>query len=70
MYLNGRGVASDLKLAHVWFGFAADQGDTIAQESVDLVTLGMTIAELAEAEALAQEWQQRIDAARDDLAGS
>ncbi len=60
MYMNGRGVASDLKLAHVWFGFAAEEGDTIAQESKDLVILGMTPAELAEAEALSARLRQRI----------
>ena len=62
MYMNGRGVASDLKLAHVWFGFAAEEGDTIAQESKDLVILGMTPAELAEAEALSARLRQRIAA--------
>ena len=70
MYLNGRGIAADLKLAHVWFGFAAAQGDTIAQESMDLVSLGMTRAELSDAEALAQDWQERIDAAQRDVTGS
>ena len=69
MYLNGRGIAADLKRAHVWFGFAAAQGDTIAQESMDLVSLGMTRAELSDAEALAQDWQERIDAAQRDVTG-
>ena len=57
LYLRGQGVSQDYVTAHMWLNLAAAQGNDAAREARDLVAENMTIAEIAEAQRRALEWQ-------------
>ena len=61
MYRKGQGVPQDytvaLKWAHMWFNLAAAQGHEQARENRDIISDGMTPAQIAEAQRLAREWK-------------
>lgn len=59
MYVNGQGVPQDYVRAHMWFNFAAAQGDSVAIKNRDLAASMMTAAQIAEAQKLARECEQR-----------
>jgi TPR repeat protein len=59
MYSDGRGVAQDFVLAHMWFSVAAAQGHKIAPQNRDLVAGKMKPEQVAEAQRLAGEWQPK-----------
>ncbi len=64
MYLLGRGVSQDYVQAHMWFNLAASRSPPgedhdKAVKGRGMVAGGMTPAQIAEAEKLAQEWQAK-----------
>jgi uncharacterized protein len=59
MYGLGQGVQQDYVQALMWFNLAASQGYSEAKKGIDLVTDGMTSAQIAEAKRLAREWKPR-----------
>jgi len=59
MYTKGEGVPQDYILAHYWFNLAVAQGLEKARNALDLVTGQMTPAQLAQAQQLASDEQQR-----------
>ena len=60
MYYDGLGVPQDYVRAHMWFNLAAVQGDSDAVKNRDLTASKMTAAQIAEAQKLARECEQRI----------
>ncbi len=59
MYYRGNGVLQDYKLAHKWFNIASAQGDAEARRALSLITVMMTREEVASAQELAREWQNK-----------
>ena len=59
MYAKGQGVAQDYVRAHMWFNLGAVSGDTNAVKGRDIVATTMTAQQIAEAQKLARECQQR-----------
>jgi TPR repeat protein len=59
LYHEGRGVPKDARLAYYWVRVAALQGDTVAADALPPLRAQMTEAQVAEAEAQAQDWMQR-----------
>ena len=66
MYATGQGVPQDDVESHKWRNLAASRatGDQQKQftEARDLLAQQMTLAQLAEAQQLAREWQAAFDA--------
>ncbi len=63
MYRKGQGVPQDytvaLKWGHMWFNLAAAQGHEQARENRDIISDGMTPAQITEAQRLAREWRPK-----------
>ena len=59
MYANGQGVPQDYVRAHMWLNLAAAQGDSVAVKNRDLAAKIMTAAQIAEAQKMARECEQR-----------
>ncbi|MDO9312787.1 MAG: tetratricopeptide repeat protein [Nitrosomonas sp.] len=59
MYANGQGVSQDYVRAHMWLNLAAAQGDSVAVKNRDLAAKIMTAAQIAEAQKMARECEQR-----------
>jgi TPR repeat protein len=59
MYANGEGVAKNFVLAHMWWNLARAQGHEKASELVELLVKEMTKEQIAEAQRLATEWQEK-----------
>ena len=62
MYAKGEGVLQDFLQAHAWMNLAAGQGYKRAAEHRDRVATRMTPAQVFEAQQLAAELRDRIDA--------
>ena len=62
MYAEGEGVPQDFLQAHAWMNLAAGQGDKRAAELRDRVATRMTPAQVFEAQQLAAELRDRIEA--------
>jgi TPR repeat protein len=62
MYVAGRGVASDLIQAYVWFDVAAANGDQDAVRRRGLLDWELTKKEFAEASKLAREYSEKYRA--------
>ncbi|HXF67351.1 MAG TPA: tetratricopeptide repeat protein [Burkholderiales bacterium] len=56
LYHEGKGVERDPLRAYFWVRVAALQGDEVAQRALELVARGMSAAQIAQAEAQANEW--------------
>ena len=56
LYYEGKGVPKDARQAYYWVRVAALQGDTLAAETLPKISDGMTVAQIAEAEAQAAAW--------------
>ena len=54
MYINGRGVLKDTRLAHMWYNIAGANGSEIAREQRDTIEDDMTNAQIARATELAR----------------
>lgn len=59
LYHEGKGVPRDARQAYYWVRVAALQGDTVAAEALIRLRENMNGAQVAEAEAQAQDWMQR-----------
>jgi len=59
MYLNGHGVIQDYVRAHMWSNLASAQGIATATANRDIAAKLMTSQQVAEAQMLARECQQR-----------
>jgi TPR repeat protein len=59
MYGNGQGVIQDYVRAHMWFNLAAARGHSNAVKNRDIAASEMTPAQIAEAQKLASECEQR-----------
>ena len=57
MYDNGRGVARDDVLAHMWLSLSVAQGNQEAAKNRDILARRMTPAQLVQAQKLAREWK-------------
>ena len=57
LYRWGQGVSHDYVTAHMWLNLAAARGNDAAREARDLVAENTPIAEIAEAQRRALEWQ-------------
>ena len=55
-YAKGWGVIRDLTKAYMWFTLAAREGDENARENRDDIAAAFSAAEIALAEAMAQNW--------------
>lgn len=56
MYLRGTGVLQDFSQAHMWFNIASSQGHKRAGGYLEMLTIGMSIGQVAEAQKLAREF--------------
>lgn len=61
MYAKGEGVLEDYVQAYTWFILAAAQGEERAFKLKDELRLAMTSEQVAEAQKLAAELQERIE---------
>jgi len=66
MYYKGQGVPQDYVLSHMWLNlaaskFPASEGEKreIAVENINIVASEMTLAQVTEAQRLAQEWKPK-----------
>jgi len=59
MYYLGQGVIQDNVYAHMWFNIAASTGGEDAVSNRDIAASRMTLAQIAEAQALARECVQK-----------
>jgi TPR repeat protein len=59
LYHEGKGVPKDARQAYYWIRVAALQGDTIATDTPPKISDGMTVAQIAEAEAQAAAWMRQ-----------
>ncbi|BCA53845.1 hypothetical protein W02_09850 [Nitrospira sp. KM1] len=59
MFTQGRGVAQDYVQAHMWYNLSAAHGERRAAESRDNLAKQMTPTQVAEAQKLAQEFEQK-----------
>ena len=59
MYGNGQGVVQDYVRAHMWWNLAAVKGDADAVKSREVVAAKMTTQQIAAAQKLARECQDR-----------
>lgn len=69
MYEEGHGVSQDLLKAVKWYKLAALQGGKEAAKKLDSLLPQMKPEQVAEAEHLVQEWQERRRRAREDESG-
>lgn len=61
MYYDGEGVPRDYVLAYAWANRAAAQGRRLAQELRAKLQLAMKPGQIAEAQALSREFQDRTE---------
>jgi TPR repeat protein len=59
VHVNGRGVLQDYVVAHMWFSLAAARGDTKAAEHRDMLAKDMSPAQLADAQKMARDFNQK-----------
>jgi uncharacterized protein len=59
MYAHAVGVPRDYVTAYMWWTLAAERGDDAANAGLNGIVGQMTPEEIAEAEALAGQWQPR-----------
>ncbi len=59
LYHEGKGLERDPVRAYFWIKVAALLGDDLAQESLKKVSSGMSSAQIAEAEAQANDWMKK-----------
>ncbi len=59
MYASGDGVDKDYKLAYMWFDLAAAKGKHKAVQYRNTCASQLTLAEIAEARSLAEEWKSK-----------
>jgi TPR repeat protein len=59
MYHNGQGVAKDYVRAHMWLNLAATSGDADAVTHRDLIARKMTSQQIAQAQQMARDCQQK-----------
>lgn len=57
MYGNGQGVTQDDVQAHMWSNIAGGQGHRAARKARDVLAKHMTLAQIAQAQLLARNWQ-------------
>ena len=60
LYHEGKGVPKDARQAYYWVRVAALQGDTIATDTLPKISDGITVAQIAEAEAQAAAWMNKV----------
>ena len=58
-YANGEGVPQDYVLAHMWLNLARAQGLEEAEENMPKLLNRMTKEQIAEAQKMAREWQEK-----------
>ena len=58
MHIQGRGIAQDDILAHVWFNIAASNGSSDALNNRDIVEKALTAEQVLKAQKIAKEWTQ------------
>ena len=58
-YYNGQGVPQDHGKAYMWFSLAAENGDREGAKGRDLLAKSMTSDQIATAQNLAREWQEK-----------
>jgi len=63
-YYGGEGVAGDVSEAYKWFLLASISGDKQARTECTAIAVKMTAAQIAEAEARADKWQQEKEQSR------
>jgi TPR repeat protein len=59
MYEEGKGVALDYVRAHMWFNLSAALGYGDAAKSRDIVSKQMTLQQIAKAQKMANDCQQK-----------
>jgi TPR repeat protein len=59
MYNNGQGVAQDYIRAHMWLNLGAASGAANSVKHRDLVASKMTSQQIAQAQIMARDWQQK-----------
>ncbi len=59
MYKYGKGVAQNYVLAHMWMNLASAQGYEGANEGIEGLSQWMTKEQIAEAQKMAREWQEK-----------
>ncbi len=59
LHQYGRGVPQDYVQAHMWFNLAAEQGEKKTKKYRDLLAEKMILAQIAEAQRLAREWNPK-----------
>jgi len=59
LYVNGQGVVQDYVRAHMWFNIAALNGDKLSVSNRDIIANKMTSQQIADAQKLARECQER-----------
>ena len=59
MYATGQGVPENYVLAHMWLNLARAQGQAKAKALLDMLIPRMTKAQIAEAQRMATEWQEK-----------
>ena len=57
MYLYGRGVAQNFIFAHMWTSLATSGGDSRGACLRDVVAQMMSLADIAKAQSLVEEWK-------------
>ena len=55
MYGGGYGVPQDDLMAHMWHNISAANGDLVASPMRDIISIGMTPADISKAQAMARE---------------
>ena len=64
MYMNGKGVPQDYKKAYAWTSVGKAFDEELAEEHLGVIKKKMTKEQIAEAESLSTEIQNRIEANR------
>ena len=59
MYANGYGVVQNYVVSHMWLNLARAQGDEGARKNMEILVKRMTKAQIAEAQKMAREWQEK-----------
>ena len=60
-YCTGKNVPKDNIAGYMWFNLAAAQGNELAKKGKELASESMTKEQIAEAQKMSREWQERFD---------
>ena len=61
--MKGEGVAQDYVLAHMWLSLSRAQGLELAEKNLPILVQLMTREQIAEAQKMAREWQEKHSSA-------